>query len=162
MVLGRKMRVTKELLHGVSTTSLDLPTVLASPNSNCFPLHSKLERQHSKCGTLGQLVLHIYLRNKLLIMPKHLINHSNMRINKQIYLRTIAFVLKINLQPTVHNILVLVTIHKDSLQRNRSKNRKLGWHTFPQNSQKYLECWDTSIFLICLRKLAPYLVPVTL
>ena len=100
----------KNLLHGVSTTSLDLPTVLASPNANCFPLHSKLERQHSKCGTLEQLVLlHIYLRNKLLIMPKHLINHSNVRINRQKYLRTIAFVLKINLQPTVHNILVLCT-----------------------------------------------------
>ncbi len=32
-------------------------------------------------------------------------------------------------------------------------------HTFPQNSQKYLECWLTSIFLICFLKLAPYLVP---
>jgi len=31
--------------------------------------------------------------------------------------------------------------------------------TFPQNSQKYLECWLTSIFLICFLKLAPYLVP---
>lgn len=31
--------------------------------------------------------------------------------------------------------------------------------TFPQNSQKYLLCWLTSIFLICFRKLAPYLVP---
>lgn len=30
---------------------------------------------------------------------------------------------------------------------------------FPQNSQKYLLCWLTSIFLICFRKLAPYLVP---
>jgi len=29
----------------------------------------------------------------------------------------------------------------------------------PQNSQKNLECWLTSIFLICFLKLAPYLVP---
>ena len=31
--------------------------------------------------------------------------------------------------------------------------------TFPQNSQKYLLCWLTSIFLICFLKLAPYRVP---
>eukprot|EP00250_Pteridium_aquilinum_P002545 c12766_g1_i1 orf=13-336(-) len=30
---------------------------------------------------------------------------------------------------------------------------------FPQNSQKYLACWLTSIFLICFLKLAPYRVP---
>ena len=30
---------------------------------------------------------------------------------------------------------------------------------FPQKLQKYLECWLTSIFLICFRKLAPYRVP---
>ena len=46
MVLDVRKQVSKELLHGISTTSLDLPTVLASPNSNCFPLHSKLERQY--------------------------------------------------------------------------------------------------------------------
>lgn len=34
-----------------------------------------------------------------------------------------------------------------------------GKHTFPQNSQKYLLCWDTSIFLICFLRLAPYRVP---
>lgn len=27
--------------------------------------------------------------------------------------------------------------------------------TLPQKEQKYLECWLTSIFLICLRRLAP-------
>jgi hypothetical protein len=32
-------------VHGVSTTSLDLPAVLASPDSNCFPLHSKLSTE---------------------------------------------------------------------------------------------------------------------
>lgn len=31
--------------------------------------------------------------------------------------------------------------------------------TLPQNGQKYLLCWLTSIFLICLRRLAPYRVP---
>jgi hypothetical protein len=30
---------------------------------------------------------------------------------------------------------------------------------FPQKLQKYLECWLTSIFLICLRREAPYRVP---
>lgn len=29
----------------------------------------------------------------------------------------------------------------------------------PQKSHRYLECWLTSIFLICLRRDAPYLVP---
>ncbi len=29
----------------------------------------------------------------------------------------------------------------------------------PQKLQKYLECWLTSIFLICLRREAPYRVP---
>jgi hypothetical protein len=43
-----KMRDSKEILHGISTTSLDLPAVLASPDSNRFPLHSKLARKHSK------------------------------------------------------------------------------------------------------------------
>lgn len=43
MVLEHKMQVSKELLHGVSTTSFDLPTFLASPNTNCFPIHSKLK-----------------------------------------------------------------------------------------------------------------------
>lgn len=42
---------------------------------------------------------------------------------------------------------------------NKKVNKR---RTFPQNSQKYLECWETSIFLICLRKLAPYLVPIIL
>jgi hypothetical protein len=31
--------------------------------------------------------------------------------------------------------------------------------TLPQKLQKYLECWLTSIFLICLRRDAPYRVP---
>jgi len=30
---------------------------------------------------------------------------------------------------------------------------------FPQKLQKYLECWDTSIFLTCFRRDAPYRVP---
>ncbi len=31
--------------------------------------------------------------------------------------------------------------------------------TFPQKEHRYLECWLTSVFLICLRRLAPYRVP---
>lgn len=30
---------------------------------------------------------------------------------------------------------------------------------FPQKLQEYLECWDTSIFLIIFLREAPYLVP---
>lgn len=35
----------------------------------------------------------------------------------------------------------------------------IGTRTFPQNWQLYLECWLTSIFLIILRRDAPYRVP---
>ena len=43
--------------------------------------------------------------------------------------------------------------------KNNQVTKIVDIFTLPQNSQKYLECWETSIFLICLRKLAPYLVP---
>jgi hypothetical protein len=45
-------------VHGVSTTGLHLPTVLASPDSNCFPLHSKLATELAEVlGVLGNLHL---------------------------------------------------------------------------------------------------------
>jgi hypothetical protein len=35
----------------------------------------------------------------------------------------------------------------------------LTYEFFPQNEHVYLECWVTSIFLMTLRSVAPYLVP---
>ena len=68
-----------------TTTSLDLPPVLASPNSNCFPLHSKLVRKHSKVSNrTKQILFYMCFRNKLLNTHKYVINHSNMIPNKQI------------------------------------------------------------------------------
>ena len=31
--------------------------------------------------------------------------------------------------------------------------------SFPQKTQLYVECWETSIFLAILRRVEPYLVP---
>ncbi len=48
------------------------------------------------------------------------------------------------------------------LLHERDEKQVYGSHTgltFPQNGQKYLLCWLTSIFLICFRRLAPYRVP---
>jgi hypothetical protein len=42
--ISKDKRADDNILHGVSTTSLHLPAVLASPDSNCFPLHGKLVR----------------------------------------------------------------------------------------------------------------------
>ena len=62
-LLVEKMRLRKDVLHGVSTTSLELPTVLASPDSNCFPLHSKLAGEQRK-DALGQNnIVYIYNLN---------------------------------------------------------------------------------------------------
>lgn len=50
---------------------------------------------------------------------------------------------------------------KDPTEHNFVQKYKINNSgTLPQNSQKYLACWDTSIFLICFLKLAPYLVPI--
>lgn len=47
-------------------------------------------------------------------------------------------------------------------QTNKLWQPAIKKYTFPQNSQKYLLCWLTSIFLICFLKLAPYRVPALL
>jgi hypothetical protein len=83
MGLIETMRVRKAVLHGVSTTSLDLPAVLASPDSNCFPLHSKLVGEQRR-EALGQnSIICIYILNIKCSMLKHLPKHSNMVPNKQ-------------------------------------------------------------------------------
>jgi hypothetical protein len=53
------MSKQKELLHGISTTSLDLAAVLPSPNSNRLPLHSKLERNTTTLVLGQKVILHI-------------------------------------------------------------------------------------------------------
>lgn len=65
------------------------------------------------------------------------------------------------LRHTVDNSCIRFHSSKDFKEKTRELKMRPGSSkfrsiiTFPQNSQKNLLCWLISIFLICLRKLAP-------
>ena len=61
-----------------------------------------------------------------------------------------------------HNQMIKHSINCDQYaiqNKNMTQKRMADFITLLQNSQKYLLYWLTSIFLICLCRLAPYRVP---
>lgn len=78
-----------------------------------------------------------------------------------------AFTFPQSLQPQIPTAFLFTAycaIFQNAMHKVTRKNKHLqkmilflneNSDTFPQNSQKYLLCWLTSIFLICFRRLAP-------
>ena len=118
---------TQDVREGVSTTGLDVLAGLALPDANGSPLDGELKRRGVLAG----------LRTRSGRYPCALPckeGHRSLQAN-------------LPTRPPARGL--------RSPRTAPLSLRRANLLTLPQKEQKYLECWDTSIFLICFLSEAP-------